>query len=241
MLKLNADRAFIIAEAGTWHADPDPDKRLSKAASYVKLAAHAGADAVKFQIFNPPIQDDMFCWIDGDEDRVKAWGQSALSLEEWRRVKDYCDELGIMFLASTFQTSTVKWLGDLGVEATKVASRAAKDFPYDEAPEPYLISLGMYNTAEIIQDRHFVSQFIFLECEAKYPSTMRWNDYYIGFSDHSGTPWYGIDAIARGCQLLEVHVKTTSEWSGPDFAHSLGPSDLRLLCQARDGMAAHPI
>jgi sialic acid synthase SpsE len=230
------ERAFIIAEAGTCHADPSPNRRTDHARRYVDEAARVGADAIKFQMFHRPGPDSMFCWLDGDEARSARWHASALTLDDWHQIKEFAEASGIMFLASTFEAETVRWLGRLGVAATKVASRAAMSFPYGEAPEPYLVSLGMGCPDQVPGDA------IYLECEARYPSTLRWSGDHSatdmpGFSDHSGTPWRAIDAISRGCALIEVHFFIKPVHAGPDRPASLSPVELKLVCDARDSFA----
>lgn len=231
------DKCFVIAEAGTCHAAPSHNpyhRKLSTAKEYVSAAADCGANAIKFQIFNDPITEDMFCWVDGDDERLPRWRASCMSLDGWREIKWYAEARDIMFLASVFQHSTVEWLNELGVEATKVASRAAKDFPYGKAPEPYLISDGMYKT---FPQKAYEQGGCILQCEAEYPSTEKWHGYFTGFSDHSGNPWYAIDAISRDCPLIEVHFYINEEDAGPDLPASLNLDELKLVCDARDNFA----
>lgn len=232
MLELEGrDRCFVVAEAGTCHACPSSDERFERAMRYVAAAHDVGADCVKFQMFNDPIRDDMFCWIDGDEERAPRWLDSVMSLERWMRVKLHAEQCGIMFLASVFQHSTVGWLRELKVEVTKVASRAAMGFPYGDAPAPFLISTGM------CIPRPTGLADIYLQCEANYPSTAKWRGELLGFSDHSGTPWRAIDAIARGCKLIEVHFYIREQEAGPDLPASLTVRQLALVCEARDAFA----
>lgn len=251
---IERDRCFVIAEAGTNHAVTEEDVArrekttpFQEAIEYVYAAQRVGADAIKFQIFNRPIKDDFFCWIDGDEKRSTRWWNSYVSLNDWKEVKGVADGLGIMLLASVFQHSTVQWLNELEVEATKVASRAARDFPYGCGPKPYLISDGMY--ADIFQ-RHTGLDFdlhdkltlagmdyIRLQCEANYPSTTWYEGEHAGFSDHSGTPWRAIDAIRGGAYVVEVHFYINKEDAGPDLLASLNLDQLKLVCQARDAFA----
>ncbi len=227
--------AFIIAEAGTCHANRDPEARFRRAMKYTHAAVRAGASAIKFQIFNNPNPETMFCWMDGDDARADRWHQSAMPYKDWLEVKGEAESCGIMFLASVFEYETVGWLSDLGVQATKVASRAAKDLGnFDGAPRPLLISDGMHPVDE--------RQGIRLECEAKYPSTAQWtiNDparMHRGFSDHSGNPWRAIDAMARGCKLIELHYYLDPLHAGPDRPASLTIEELELVCQARDNFA----
>jgi len=228
MLDLNArNGTFIIAEAGTAHADADPQMRLAKALRYVDAAARAGADAVKFQLFaEPNLAEDMFCWIDGDAERAVRWSESAMRLRAWRRVKEQCEAQGIVFLASVFQHRTVAWLNELEVEATKVASRAARDFPYGKSPAPYIVSDGMYELPER-------DDVIGMQCEANYPSRSWWGGTLPGFSDHSARLSRGVDALERGCKLLEVHFYVRHEEAGPDLPAALPADKLTFLCRVR--------
>jgi N,N'-diacetyllegionaminate synthase len=225
MLDLSTrDRCFVIAEAGTAHLGS-----VMGAIDLVHAAKDAGADAVKFQWFTPGVnQDTMFCWIEGDEERAEWWRKSALDSDDWARVKEYADSIGIMLLASAFENETVAWLGFLDIEATKVASRAAADFPYDEASKPWLVSTGMYSPLEIPTGAFLI------QCEARYPSQIKWWKTEWGFSDHSGKPFLGIDAISRGCKLLEVHFMIDLIDAGPDLPACLTLDELKLVCRARD-------
>lgn len=219
------DRCFVVAEAGTCHAG-----YLGKAMRYVRVAGEAGADCIKFQLFD---NSELFCPYSGDEQRKPRWDASCMSLGDWQQVKEFTEACGMMFLASVFQDSMVKMLNGLEVEATKVASRAAAWFPYDKAPGPFLISMGM--------DYPKQDDAIYLECESKYPSTAKWlgREWTLnnGFSDHSGTPWRGIDAISRGCKLVEVHFYIDEVDAGPDLPASLNLDELKLVCEARDAFA----
>ncbi len=213
----------IIAEAGTNHADSDPRKRLNKALNYVRLASDAGADIVKFQMFSEPLTD-MFCWIKGDENRAARWLNSVIPLSQWRLVKHEADSLGITLLASVFQDKTIEWIEELELKATKVASRAAKDFPYGKGPKPYLVSNGMYSVPKDV---------IEFQCEAKYPSTQWWKGKTPGFSDHSGNPERAIAAIEKGCKLIEVHFYEREEDAGPDLLAGLTLDELAFVCHGR--------
>lgn len=222
------NKCFVIGEAGTCHAHHDPLERFQLAMDYVNAAALLGADAIKFQMFLDPNPETMFCWIDGDEKRSHRWNESAMRLNEWERVKIEADSRGIMFLASSFEYETVLWQTKLNVQATKVASRAAAYLDkFKDAPMPLLVSDGMTSVA-LAEDR------IILQCEANYPSTARWRGEYPGFSDHSGNPWRAIDAIARGCKLLEIHFYINQDHAGPDLPASLTLDQLKMVCEARD-------
>ena len=239
-LTLPPDRCFVIAEAGTNHANDEPRDRLSYAFAYVEAAAEAKADAVKFQWFAPFKTEDLFCPLPGDDLRWLRWNRTVLGPGEWLRVKQLAEGLGMVFLASTFQHTMVDWLNELGVVATKVASRAAMSFPYNDAPRPWLISTGMGGPPCAIFEP---GDYELLQCESKYPSTARWvsadepGRLREGFSDHSGTPWRAIDAISRGCRIVEVHYHLDERDAGPDLVASLTLDELKLVTEARDAFA----
>ena len=230
--KIDGRRTFIIAEAGTNHLG-----RFGDALAYCRRAHECGADAVKFQMFT--IGEALFCPMLGDVNRQARWAQSCMRPEDWRNVKSLCDEIGIVFLASAFQPTTVRWLREMDVAAYKVASRAAAAYPYDAAPGPFIVSCGMALPLPRIlyDDRLFLVQ-----CKSIYPTPLidaRWVQNANGLSDHSGTLWPGLDAMARGCPMLEVHFSIEPDKSdaGPDKPVCLSVVELKLLCEARDAFA----
>ncbi|HDY86916.1 MAG TPA: hypothetical protein ENH82_02235 [bacterium] len=221
---IDLTKPFIIAEAGTNHADANSSNRLKKALHYVEVAVEAGADAVKFQMFAEPLTD-MFCWIDGDEDRAARWLNSVLTFDQWWEVKKKADFLGIVLLASVFQDKTITWIEELGLEATKVASRAANTFPYGRGPKPYFVSNGMSSVPDDV---------IEFQCEANYPSTQWWGKITPGFSDHSGSPARAVHALENGCKLIEVHFYDDPDDAGPDLLACLTIDQLSFVCRSKN-------
>lgn len=219
---------YIIAEAGTSHAHPDAYRRYSLAVRHVCLAAEAGADSIKFQMFVPDA--GLFCPMPGDEARWARWRNTCLSFDEWRQLKDLAFKLKIDLLFSAFQHEAVDWCRQLTPRYYKVASRAAKTYPYDSVPGPFLVSNGMYNPPS---SRLGV---LVLSCCSKYPAPLdqcRWDGRSDGLSDHSGTVWPGLDAINREAPFLEVHFSDAPGGNDPN----LTVDQLKLLCDARDGFA----
>jgi len=51
----------------------------------------------------------------------------------------------------------------------------------------------------------------------------------VGLSDHSGTPYAGLAAVALGADILEVHVKLSDYDPGPDASSSITVAELRWL------------
>lgn len=228
---------IIIAEAGTNHAHEDEHERFCRAQKLISAAAAAGADAVKFQLFVP--DEELFCPLDGDENRWPRWRTTFLRLDIWRRLKRFADDANIDLFFSAFQKTGVEWSRDLGSKYYKVASRAADRYPYDLAPGPFLIADGMNRIdANTFVWSHIIARR--LKCVSKYPAPLsesRWNYEFAGLSDHSGTVWPGLEAIFGGAEFLEVHFRTQDVDSGPDSPVCLHLDQLKLLCDARDAFA----
>ena len=210
----------IIAECGTAY------KSRHEALDLVADANNAHADTVKFQLFVP--DEPLFCRMPGDSQRWERWIEATLPFEDWAAIKDLTEKFGMSFLVSVFQHGGLKMAKELGCTRIKVASRAAKTFPYDDWDGEFLVSASMNGAIT-----HWKYPVQCLECIPKYPTPMneaRWPAGYNGLSDHSGNPWVAIDALARGCPIVEVHVD--------GMPGSITFDQLKLICEARDAFAA---
>ena len=225
----NLPLTYIIAEAGTGHYDADHFVRREKAWALTKAAKAAGADAVKFQAF---FDEPLFCPYEGDEKRWERWEKTLLTGPAWCDLLEQTDRIGIDLLLSVFSQQGIALLKEMKPRYIKVASRAAKTFPYDELEGPFLVSTGMEPSC--VRPR---SAF-WLQCDAAYPCRMRqWHRLYDGLSDHSGTIWPGMDAIFGGAEFLEVHFTIPGTDPGPDAPVCLTLEQLKLLTGARDAVA----
>lgn len=232
---------YIIAEAGTNHAHPDPAERIRRVGDLVAAAYRSGTDAVKFQAFFS--DEPLFCPHEGDEKRWPRWRESMIPPQTWEDIAWGAKKIGIDFLLSVFQPTGIELLKRLKPRYIKVASRAAKTFPYKELPDAdFLISGGM-----IWDGRFSPPPSYILQCRMEYPTSLgraRLEEhhpddgpYYSGLSDHSGAVWPGLDAIFRGAKFLEVHFNLGDFDAGPDKPVCLTTDQLKLLCEARDAAA----
>jgi len=226
---------YIIGEAGTAHAGTNRQHTLGKALSLVDDANVAGADAVKFQLFVS--NEKLFCPLSGDEGRWKRWNDTLLHFEDWEEIKDFCVHRGIDLILSAFQKTGVEWVNELGI-THKVASRAAKDYPYEMANGPFIISSGMETPHYTETPAH--KTYHWLQCVSEYPAPLKecWWSQCMGISDHSGTPWPGLDAISKGADYVEVHFCPEGFDPGNDKPVCLTTDELKLLCDFNKALNA---
>jgi N,N'-diacetyllegionaminate synthase len=134
----DSEPCFITFEAGPTHHGVESAKRL------VKLAAEAGADAVKFQILDPDrLVADRKMPFAYEVLVDKATGKTetveeplydilcrrALGFEDWRSVKAECDRHGLAFFATVGFEDEVELLAGMGCHSIKIASADVNHFP----------------------------------------------------------------------------------------------------------------
>jgi N,N'-diacetyllegionaminate synthase len=245
---------FIIAEAGVNH-DGDLDIALALA----DAAAEAGADAVKFQTFDP----DQLVTADStlasyQRERTPSAGSQHEMLARLRFGPDEhaalvkrCAERGIMFLSTPFDGGSAAMLAGLRVGAFKVGSGELTNLPFlaelAHYRLPILLSTGMSYLDEVREAvaviRRDGAPIALLHCTSSYPApeedanlraidTMR--DTFglpVGYSDHSRGLELSLAAVARDACLLERHLTLDRRRLGPDHAMSLEPGELSELVQ----------
>ncbi|MGZ4356556.1 MAG: N-acetylneuraminate synthase family protein [Gaiellaceae bacterium] len=244
---------LVIGEVGQAH-----DGSLGLAHAFIDAIADAGADAVKFQTHiaqaeSTPAEPFRVAFSAQDESRYDYWRRMEFTEDQWRGLADHARERALLFLSSPFSIDAVELLERVGVPAWKVGSGEVSNVPFLErlaATElPVLISSGMSSLAEldaaveILRGRVDVAV---LQCTSEYPSppekiglnllgelAARY-DLPIGLSDHSGTIFPSLAAVALGASVLEVHVTLSREMFGPDVRASVTTAELRGLV---DGVA----
>lgn len=246
--------AFVIAEVAQAH-----DGSLGMAHAYIDAAAEAGADAIKFQTHiaaAESTQDEKFRvrFSRQDATRYDYWKRMEFTLDQWEGLRDHAFEKGLIFLSSPFSVLAVEWLESLDVEAWKIGSGETVSADILDAVlqtgKPILLSTGMSSYAEIdtlVESfrKKFVP-FCLFQCTSSYPVALsdvglnvleEFQKRYacpVGLSDHSGTVYPSLAAMARGCQFIEAHITFDKRLFGPDVSSSLTVEELRLVCRARD-------
>lgn len=247
---------IIIAEVAQAH-----DGSLGIAHAFIDAAAEAGADAIKFQTHIADAEstlDEPFRvkFSLQDETRYDYWKRMEFTTEQWIGLANHAREKGLYFLSSPFSVEAVDLLKTVGVAGWKIGSGEA--FSIDllnvvsSTNKPILLSTGMSSweeidtTVSILKSKNL--DFVILQCTSKYPTPLdevglnvveqihsRY-DIPAGLSDHSGTPWPAIIALARGASVIEVHVTFDRRMFGPDTKASVTFKELSMICAARDAM-----
>lgn len=246
---------YVIAEAGVNH-----DGALDQALRLVDVAAEAGADAVKFQVFRAEELTTAGAETAEYQKRSGASSQRGLltrlelSDKALRRVRARCNERGIEFLATPFGPRDIDRLMELEVSAIKIASTDVNNAPLlsvaARARLPLIVSTGAATEDEIgtsverLRQWNVIERLILLHCVSAYPTPLeaanlraigtlqRTFGVVCGFSDHTTEARTGAWAVAAGASVLEKHFTLDHAAPGPDHAMSLDPVGLRQYISA---------
>jgi sialic acid synthase SpsE len=252
---LNKDPCYIIAEIGSNH-----DGNKDRAFLMVQLAAKAGANAIKFQLFQA---NKIAANVDLPETRINdqfsKFGQTVFDLYKnlelplsWlKELKACCDENKIHFLATPFDESSADVIAELGAPAMKVASFEITHIPLlkhlGRLQLPILLSTGMTNLGEIETAIDTIQmagedRIALFHCGIEYPApfdsvnlrsmeTLRLAfQCPVGYSDHTQGIAVSIAAIALGAVLYEKHV-TLAGGKSPDHDFALEMDEFEKMVQ----------
>lgn len=257
-------KAYIIAEVAQAH-----DGSLGYAHSFIDAAADSGADAIKFQTHIAKAEstrDETFrVPLSGqDATRYEYWQRMEFTPEGWAALFNHAKARNITFLSSVFSCEAVELLEKLGMAAYKVGSGEvwSADLLKSIAKtrKPILLSTGMSSFAEIDAMVESItaqgSELGIFQCTSEYPVALErvglnicdeFRSRYtcpVGLSDHSGTIFPALAAMARGVDMIEVHVTYDRRMYGPDTKASVTFAELEMLTRARDAfhtMITHPV
>lgn len=237
----DGEPAYIIAEIGLNH-----DGDVTQAKRLVEAAARAGADAVKFQVF----QATELC--SKKSDHFSLFESLELSADEWAELAAVAADREIPFMASVFGKKSADILETIDAPAYKIASG---DLTYwsllkyvAAKSRPVILSTGMATIGEIdealrqiygIRNRevalmHCISAYppIFSDLNLRAIQALKTTfGVPVGFSDHTLRSIASVAAVAMGANLIEKHFTLDTKRPGPDHKLSLGPSDFAAMIQ----------
>lgn len=239
---------FLIAEVGSNH-----NRDLGKARKLVEIAAHAGADAVKFQTFTAEKLVARSETLPDGTNLCELFSKYELPHEWHHELLDCAHSLDIEFLSSPFDFEAVDLLDSLGVAAFKIASGDLDNLPLlthiASKGRPIILSTGMGTLSEIGTALSTIAkqgcdEVVLMHCVSSYPSppdamnlkaidTLRQAfKTPVGLSDHTLGSQIPIAATALGIDLLEKHFTDNREQEGLDHSYSLEPDELSEMVQA---------
>jgi N,N'-diacetyllegionaminate synthase len=240
----------IIAEIGLAH-----DGSYALAASYIHKAKKAGADCVKFQTHIADAESSVY-----DEFRVKSkffddktrksyWERTSFQKEQWIKLKNLTEKLGMFFLSSPFSIEAAKMLNAINVKAWKVGSGELTNFSLldylAKTNKPIILSTGLSNYKEISQALKIIKRnntnIVLMQCTSLYPcppeliglnvieEMKKRFKVKVGFSDHSGDPGVAIAAFSLGASIIETHVCFDKDIQTFDSSSSLNFEEFYLI------------
>ena len=252
-------RVVIIAEAGVNHnGDIDKAKRL------IDKAVEANVDYIKFQTFKTELcisknavkaDYQIENTQNSSESQLEMVKKLELSFEQFIELEKYCQQKGIKFLSTGFDTDSLNFLAGLGVKIAKIPSGEITNLPYLRQvaslfPE-VIISTGMATITEIkdavkVLTDNGVSKdkITVLHCNTEYPTPMedvnlkamlhiqRELGVPVGYSDHTLGIEVPIAAVALGATVIEKHFTLDKTLPGPDHKASLEPDELKAMVSA---------
>lgn len=237
-----------------------------RARTLIKLAAEAGADAVKLQTYKPDTMTlnlDSFAISENHElwSNAKLYDlyQEAMTPWEWHEsLFEYAKSLDIFAFSSPFDRSAIDFLESLNCPIYKIASLETGDFDLisyaASTGKPMIISTGANELAEIEEAVQTARDsgcrdLTLLLCTSAYPSKatdahIRRIDLLrekfqakVGISDHTLGIGVSIAGIAFGASVIEKHLTFSREEGGIDSQFSLEPLEFKML--VNEGKSAY--
>ena len=250
-------KVFIIAELSANHGH---DINIVK--ETIKAAKKSGADAIKTQTYTADTLT-----IDCDNSYFKLssgtiWDgrtlydlySEAFTPWEWNKeIKEYANELGLIFFSTPFDKTAVDFLEELDVPVYKVASFEILDIPLIEyiasKGKPIFISTGIASLSDIEEaveacKRLGNNQIVLLKCTSSYPAKIEDANLYtlpnmketfgveVGLSDHTLGITVPVVSIPLGAKVIEKHFIIDKSNGGPDASFSLEPSEFKQMVDA---------
>lgn len=242
------DNPLIIAEAGVNH-----NGYIQMAFDLIRKAKTVGVDCVKFQAFTadnlssksaPKVEYQEDGRKETQHDLLKRY---ELSQNAFKLIISECQDCGIEFLVTPFDSDWVQFFYGLGINKFKISSGSVNTHglleTIGQTGSAVIMSTGMSNIKEVenavsVLYANGCQELSLLHCVSLYPTRpvqvnlfamqvlMDKFNVLVGFSDHTEDIYMGGLAVAAGATILEKHFTLDKQADGPDHKMSLLPHQL---------------
>lgn len=254
-------RPYIIAEAGVNFYDTAKTRGvtpLEEAMHYVDEVKRAGIDAIKFQSYKAGtiVSKNSPAYWDTTQEPTKTQYElfckyDHFGEEDYRRLCEYCHEVGVDFLSTPFDYVSADYLEEL-VDIYKISSSDLSNLPFVRyiaaKKKPIYLSVGASYLSEVEQAVRAAREagcpeICLLHCVLSYPcryedanlnviKTLKriFPELKIGYSDHTlpdETMTVLTTACLLGAEIIEKHFTLDKTLPGNDHYHAGSPDDFR--------------
>lgn len=238
---------LIVAEIGNNH-----EGSYARAEEMIKLAAMAGAGAVKFQTIIPERLVSP-----GDIDRVRQLERFRLSYNEFEKLQKIAEKENVLFLSTPFDIESASFLNKL-VPAFKISSGDNNFLPLIDViartGKPIILSSGAAGIKQISATKNFIQdiwrqkgiseELAILHCVSSYPTPHEEANLLaiikikeelgvtVGYSDHTLGMEAAVLSVGLGARIIEKHFTFDKNYSDfHDHKISLEPNELATLVE----------
>ncbi len=255
-MQKNKNKTYIIAEAGVNH-----NGSLKKALDLINMAKKAGADCIKFQVFDSSKlstkQNKLAPYQKNNTEfktQIEMLKKYQLNKSQYLKLYSHSKIKKIDFLCSPFDIESIDLLCSMGIKSFKIPSGEITNYPYlkylGKQNKKIILSTGMSNFLEIKQALNLLiksgtkkNNIIILHCTSDYPAKFRELNLNainalrekfninIGYSDHSIGYEVSCAAVALGASVIEKHITLNNNLPGPDHKASLNYKNFQIFVE----------
>ncbi len=233
---------YLVAEIG-WNFIGN----ISLAKKMILMAKKSGADAVKFQIWNPKNLKRGPWDSDG---RKKIYERAFLDKDRYKKLYNFAIKNKLICFASVWSEDGIETLASVSKKIVKIPSPEAYNLKLIEKSlkvfDQVILSAGCLKLKELKKLKKYKKnkKLIILHCVSSYPLNPEDTNFKkffylkkhfskVGYSGH----FHGIDdacyAMANGAILIEKHFTTDNNLQGRDNKFALLPKDFALIDKIR--------
>lgn len=240
---------LVIVEIGINHGGC-----VDTAMAMVDQAHAAGAEVIKHQTH--VVGDEMTKAarnvIPGNTDQsiYDVIAGCALREAEEKRLKEYVESKGMIFISTPFSRAAADRLQEMDVVAFKIGSGECNNLPLikhiGSFGKPMIVSTGMNDLAAVEKTVAVLEDcgvdVALLHTTNLYPTPSRlvrlgamqqlqerFPSINVGLSDHTTSNLACFAAISLGATIVERHFTDRKDREGPDIVNSMDPTELKEL------------